>query len=536
MIKTLPLYFQTVKYLRLKQITWRLIYAVRKYIPGSNRLVIPDLIPETIAIKSAVPFLRANKSYFPENNFRFINLSHQFDTTPDWDFEEFGRLWTYNLNYFEFLLQPDFDKATGLALIRDYCEKIKNQSIKAGLEPYPVSLRCINWIKFILTYDIRDEEIDRLLWAQVCHLNRNLEYHIMGNHLLENAFALMISSFYFNDEKLRKKAQKLLLQELEEQILKDGAHFELCPMYHQILLGRLLDCYNILMAREESSTLVDSLKDYAAMMLGWLKEISYSNGDIPLVNDSALGIAPSTRELMQYGQNLGINSVPCDLNQSGYRKFVNEHFEALVDVGHIGPDYQPGHAHADTFSFELRYQGKPCITDTGTSTYETGSRRSLERSTAAHNTVVVNGKNSSNVWASHRVGLRARVKLLLDTPDKIIACHDGYRNEGVEHQREFTLDNKKFTITDTMVSGSKNVDFASSAHLHFAPGIIPNIQNQSILLSNGLKISFEYADKIIPGDYLSSTQFNKNVPAQKVEIRFSSTLKTIINIEDSFSH
>lgn len=35
----------------------------------------------------------------------------------------------------------------------------------------------------------------------------------------------------------------------------------------------------------------------------------------------------------------------------------------------IGPDYIPGHAHADTFNYELRIDGVPFIVDTGISTY-----------------------------------------------------------------------------------------------------------------------------------------------------------------------
>ena len=69
-----------------------------------------------------------------------------------------------------------------------------------------------------------------------------MEYHILGNHLLENGYALLFGAYYFGDKKLYEKAYQIVSEELEEQILEDGAHFELSPMYHQILLNRLLDC------------------------------------------------------------------------------------------------------------------------------------------------------------------------------------------------------------------------------------------------------------------------------------------------------
>ena len=36
----------------------------------------------------------------------------------------------------------------------------------------------------------------------------------------------------------------------------------------------------------------------------------------------------------------------------------------------IGPNYQAGHSHADTFNFELVVKNKPIVVDRGTSTYE----------------------------------------------------------------------------------------------------------------------------------------------------------------------
>jgi uncharacterized heparinase superfamily protein len=62
---------------------------------------------------------------------------------------------------------------------------------------------------------------------------------------------------------------------------------------------------------------------------------------------------------------------------------------ALLDVAPIGPDYQPGHAHADTLSFELSLFGQRLLVNSGTSEYEISPVRQYERSTKAHNTVVL---------------------------------------------------------------------------------------------------------------------------------------------------
>ena len=79
----------------------------------------------------------------------------------------------------------------------------------------------------------------------------------------------------------------------------------------------------------------------------------------------------------------------------------------LIDVAPIGPDYLPGHAHADTLSYELSLYGKRVLVNSGTSRYGSGPKRDWERSTAAHNTVEVDGQSSSETWSGFRVARRA---------------------------------------------------------------------------------------------------------------------------------
>ena len=147
-------------------------------------------------------------------------------------------------------------------------------------------------------------------------------------------------------------------------------------------------------------------------MFGWLESISLKNGSIPYLNDSTFGIAPTTSELTEYAVSLGLKPKRMRLEDSGYRKWNVNDMEIIMDVGQIAPSYQPGHSHADSLQFVLNYKDKPIVVDTGISTYEKNERRQLERSTASHNTVTVNGSNSSKVWGGFRVAERAKVSLV----------------------------------------------------------------------------------------------------------------------------
>ncbi len=461
---------------------------------------------------------------YNEKTFIFLNLSHTFEKTIDWNFSAYGRLWTYNLTYFDYLQQKSITKEAGMALVCDFIEQAGQ--IKEGLEPFAISLRAINWVKFLTRYGIKEQTVDDSLYAQYNILLDNLEYHLLGNHLLENGFSLLFGAYYFQDERIYVRAKTILMAELDEQILADGAHFELSPMYHQIMLYRVLDCVNLVQNNDfMGQELLPLLREKAEAMFGWLDAISYEDGTIPLFNDSANGIAPTTRQLETYSRALltrhserksgsakeeGFGREPtiAVLGASGYLKVKTGRYECVVDVGDIGPDYIPGHAHADTFNFELRIEGRPFIVDTGLSSYESGARRDLERGTAAHNTVEVAGKNSSGVWESFRVAERAKIVALNVTDNTITATHDGYRKTGIYHTRQWTFENGKIVITDRL-----NREANAVARLHFHPDVTEEMINEHINIRPLPITEYQYAP-----------EFNRRLTAKMAEFRFEKAL------------
>ena len=486
-----------------------------------------------LSLKSKVSLLVLEHSIImdssmKEEGFFFLNKIYQHHKEGiDWNYSKYGKLWTYNLTYFDYLNQNEFSKEDGISLIYDFIDQ--SASIKDGLMPFPISLRGVNWIKFLSKYKIKDHKINNSLYAQYFKLMDNIEYHILGNHILENGFSLLFGAYYFQDEKFYINAKKILTDELEEQILKDGAHFELSPMYHQIMLFRVLDCINLVQNNNwKDHELLDLLISKAEIMLGWLNTITYENGDIPLLNDSANKIAPTTEQLNQYALTLNskFKIQNSKLSDSGYRKIKNERYEMIIDVGNIGPDYIPGHAHSDTFNFELYIDGTPFIVDTGLSTYETNARRTLERSTASHNTVEIDGADQSEVWGGFRVARRAKIIHLKESENYIEATHNGYKRIGVLHTRKFITHEDSIVIEDS-IDGS--VKHQGIAYLHFYPGILPKIKGNKIIILH-TEITIHNADSLKIEEYQYAPEFNKLSNALKVKIIFSNHLKTEIKI------
>lgn len=519
----------TIRYLKSRQIIYRLWYMIRKQFYRLFRFKYNLSLPSKSNSVNLLPSVISHHIY-QQNKFTFLNLSKQFNEIIDWNYSQLGKLWTYNLTYFDFLHQQSISQKEGIHLIISFIEQAN--SIKDGLEPFPISLRGINWIKFLVKHKITIKKINDSLFAQYHILLDNLEYHLLGNHLLENGFSLLFASYYYQEEKFYIAAKKILSTELEEQILSDGGHFELSPMYHQIMIFRLLDCINLVKHNPwKNYELLELLEKKASIMLGWLKTITYRNGSIPLLNDSANCIAPTSQELFSYAYLLDIHPVILPLFASGYRKVETSNYECILDVGNIGPDYIPGHAHSDTFNFELHVNGKPLIVDTGTSTYESNLNRNSERSTSAHNTVMINGKEQSEIWGGFRVAKRAKIIHLMEDSKSIESTHDGYSSINALHNRSFTFNADSIIIHDTIHSHNHQ---HCVSYLHFHPSVSPFIKNNTIYAGSCMIICSGYSKmEIIP--YHHAPEFNKRIDAYCVKISFLNDIITsiILNVDVS---
>ncbi|WP_440882035.1 heparinase II/III domain-containing protein [Tenacibaculum sp. C7A-26P2] len=515
--------YDTIKYLKPVQVYYRLYYLLRNRFykkSYSNKEIdrVIDLLWSDEVFN--------NTSYLGANKFEFLNIPVSFNKKINWNYSEFGKLWTYNLNYFDFLNQKNISVDSCLELIKDYINQ--DSTLLDGKEPYVISLRGINWVKFLSKNTIKDKIIDGTLYHHYEILLDNLEYHLLGNHLLENGFSLLFGGYYFQDEKLLDTARKILKSELEEQILKDGGHYELSPMYHQILLGRLLDCIQLMRRNEQINdrNLLSFLEEKASSMLSWLNNLTYKNGNIPLLNDSSTGIAPASKELFSYAKSLHLNWKNIKLSDSGYRNFKSDIFEVVIDVGDIQPSYQPGHAHSDTFSFELYAQNIPIIVDPGVSTYEKNERRQKERGTHYHNTVQLGNLEQTQVWGGFRVAKRAKVFGVIEDENKVLAKHDGYKNRGVIHSRQFHLDRNTFSIKDSL-EGKSSLD--KKMILHFHPDVKINEISKSQFQLNNLILNLRgQYDKVVIQDYEFSMGFNKTRKGKKIMVFFNRELETRI--------
>ena len=483
--------YHTVKYLKVNQIIWRVINLFPRFISEV------ELYPPTLDEQNSSNFIPRKNITSDYDHFKFLNETNSLRETG-WDNEFTPKLWRYNLHYFECLLQvgSSTDQSENQnSLIEKW---IDNNPFGMGTawEPYPTSLRIINWIKWHWHCGGLSQKAKLSLWNQVRWLKNRPEYHLLGNHLFINAKALLFASAFFNldsDTRYFKEAFGILKKELQEQFLEDGAHFELSPMYHSLAMEDLLDLISISNKLPNIFPTEDILYFYSKGM-PWLETMIYNNNELAHFNDCANGIAPSYSELETYANKLGViieNSNKREFQHhknSGFIVYKDLKSHLIADFGKIGPNYLPGHAHADTLSFELAVNGERVIVNSGTSVYGNSKERLRQRGTAAHSTVEIDNLNSSEVWSGFRVAKRAipfniqvNLNSKIDSQISFSAAHDGYlRLENkATHTRKFILYNNTWSIEDE-ISGKDNI-VLSRFYLH--PEIVAKKNETGILLS-----------------------------------------------------
>lgn len=542
----LLLLFNTIRYLKLKQIYYQLFYRIRK-----KKKVTCTSVPVRGVIGKWPTYFFNEPSTLDGKNFTFLGETKKIK--DNWNPQDKSKLWQYNLHYHDFLNS----KSTGNE--KTFCSELIDRWIASnppfkgnGWEPYCLSLRLVNWIKFFSRYP---KEKTKPTWIesltqQTFALEQKLEFHILGNHLFANAKALVFAGVFFegrDGERWLKKGLHLIRSEIEEQFLDDGAHYERSPMYHSILLWDIADliCLQQISNLPQLNSQLELWKRTFIKGLEWLRKMVHPDGQISFFNDATFGISPTLNFLEGYAALLGL-SLPSRkskerieaiaLQPSGYAivDWLDNH-KMIMDVGEIGPDYQPGHAHADTLSCELSLFGHRVLVNSGISQYGIDEKRLKQRSTALHNTVEVDKENSTEVWSGFRVARRARpfeVNVYTEKNNiSITASHDGYKRlpGKVIHRREWLITAHRLSVEDQL-EGKFN---SAVAHWHFHPAVkvVQEQNNMFVLYLPGGSLaflSFEGGDAYLKESYWYPG-FGTTINNKKVEVSFlERNLRTVI--------
>ena len=428
MLNKIKLYAGTIRYLKPGQIFWRIgkhfglkcsvkgVSPSRRY-SHIQKIAVSELDNDPVFLK------RFSVEDLMNDQVTFLHEKEVFCWEGRWHVDGRSPLWNFNLHYFEYL-HPltaryiDTGEEKYLNKTRQMIRGWISQNAKRsgeGWSAYTISLRLTNWMSYVsevgehLDASFR-QELEASIQEQYIYLSKHLEKDILGNHYFENLKALVLCALFFGDLDAGSVYLQAFCRECQEEILTDGMHFELSPMYHKVVLEGLLRVVIALREVKEPNT---DLEQKVQAMLDAIYTMEQGLSRTPLFNDSGDNVAKSLKALMDAAKiHLGIVPVQKQaLIQSGYYFFESGPWRLIVDAGAAGPRYIPGHSHCDAMSFELFHTGEPFLVNCGTYAYQCAERNYF-RSTESHNTVQVRSVEQSEIWGIFRLARRSRTCVL----------------------------------------------------------------------------------------------------------------------------
>jgi uncharacterized heparinase superfamily protein len=435
--------------------------------PGGHRLPAPRRPPDAVSAGWPLPGSAAPGGRPPARP-RWLAV--------DWQQRDAPQLWRYHLHYWDWAwgLATEPGRAGARELFADLWSSWQ-ASVPFGAgdawRPYPAALRAWSWCglyRDLVAGTPLAGEFCRALAVHAGFLRRHLESDVGGNHLVKNLKALAGLAVFLGDEPLLRRSLRLLVGQLPVQVLADGGHYERAPAYHCQVLADLIDVADLLNATGRAPA--PALTLAIARMRRWLGAVLDPDGGVPLLNDGF----PVPGALVAALRPAPAPAGPLvTLADTGLIRAAAGDWHLLADAGPACPDDLPAHAHADTLGCVAHVGGQPLLVDTGTSTYAAGPVRDYERSTAAHNTVEIDGADSTEVWGAFRAGRRARVhgpvaRLAADGMTAL-AAHDGYRHlpGRPSHRRRWSLTSGGLQVDDEVTGEGRH---AVALRWHLPPG------------------------------------------------------------------
>ncbi|MXP62977.1 heparinase [Roseomonas sp. M0104] len=298
----------------------------------------------------------------------------------------------------------------------------------------------------------------------------------------------LAASIALGDEGWISRCLRVLPQEIERQILPDGAHVERSPGQLLLAVQDLIEIRNLIHgAGLEAPPHLALALDRAAPALRLFR---HGDGGLALFNGTRDEGAALVDLVLTQGQARG--RAPLILAEAGFQRLQAGRTLVIVDCGpppegrvSPGPSGLSRQAdrfhHAGTLSFEMSVGRDRLIVNCGAVTAAEGAWRDALRATAAHSTLTLADTNSSEL---REEGLGRRPETVeaerqeANGAQWLDASHDGYRRGfGAVHRRRLYLSESGDDLRgEDAVDGENLPGYAVRFHLH--PGVVASLQEE----------------------------------------------------------
>ncbi|MBL8710902.1 MAG: heparinase II/III family protein, partial [Rhodospirillaceae bacterium] len=313
------------------------------------------------------------------------------------------------------------------------------------------------------------------LSRQAEHLCRALPDGLAGGAYVKAVVTLMLAGLMLpRGEKWLARGQALLGPALAAQMLADGGHVERSPQVMLGLLQHLIDLRDTFQAAlthmpAQAPRMPESLPLTINNLGSVLLMLSHGDGMLAGFNDTPeLDPLELVRTIERTGDKLRpLNQLPL----TGFQRLDRGRTSVIMDCGAPPRHGLDDHAHAGTLSFELTHEDERMIVNCGAHPWSKEWRQ-VQRTTAAHSTLIVDNTNSAMLLPHGGLALRPNVvtcrreetdgQIWLDT------SHDGYEEGfGLVHRRKLYLSaNGHDFMGEEHLVGPGGNEYALRFHLH----------------------------------------------------------------------
>ncbi len=372
-----------------------------------------------------------------------------------------------------------------------------------------VALRSICWLwtlSLALDWPGLEERFLRRwlvsLYEHYGYLKDNLSLWVdETNHLIGEAAGLCLLASALPDlpdgERQQQRAIAILARQLGRQVTPDGVSREQSTGYQRFVL----DFCRQVMALDLD--LPPVFRQRAAAMQDFLEALGGPDGALPSIGDSDEARAAPVEDLDAWLGRASRVPVP----ETGFRTFRDggyclwrsddqrHRMTLLFDCGPVGLWPNASHGHADALSVQVKLNGRWVLGDPGTGGYAAAGRvRDLLRSTAAHNTVTVDGLDQSDAldlfkWL-HPVPARL-LDAFSDGPwDYALGMHEGYHRlrQGVTHYRAVLFERPLGWLVADRLEGTGR--HRAALRFHLPPGTGVRLEDPQTAAAAGLRLWF----------------------------------------------